>query len=225
MEGITWRGINSSSMRMVVESLPPISSSKSNKTKLKVDERNGYVSNLNKTFDADVKDVTFHLIDVDIDEVKRWLTGEGEVIFANEPDRYYKAEILNSIEYKEITTGLYKGIVQFDVQPFGYLKEGKEVIILKENAVLENKYDESEPVIKVYGQGEINLVIAQQVVKLKGINDFITLDTTMLEAYKGSELCNRLVNGEFTILPPGAFSVSWSGNVNRVEIIPNWRCL
>ena len=33
------------------------------------------------------------------------------------------------------------------------------------------------------------------------------------------------MDGEFPTLPPGAAPYSWEGEVNRIEIQPNWRSL
>ncbi len=45
------------------------------------------------------------------------------------------------------------------------------------------------------------------------------------EAYQGETLLNEKMEGDFPVLKPGNNLISWSGDVNRVVIAPNWRYL
>lgn len=83
----------------------------------------------------------------------------------------------------------------------------------------------SEPVITVYGSGEITLMVGMTIVELDGITDRITLDTPLMEAYNGAASMNGNMSGDFPTLTPGANAVSWTGNVTKVVIQPNWRYL
>lgn len=82
----------------------------------------------------------------------------------------------------------------------------------------------SEPVITVYGYGEITLMVGMTITGLE-IADKITLDTPLMEAYVGATSMNSCMSGDFPLLLPGKNAVSWSGNVSKVEIQPNWRSL
>ena len=83
----------------------------------------------------------------------------------------------------------------------------------------------SEPVVTVYGSGTITLMIGMTLVELENIDGSITLDTPLQEAYKGLDSLNSAMNGDFPLLQAGTNAVSWTGNVSRVEIRPNWRFL
>ena len=83
----------------------------------------------------------------------------------------------------------------------------------------------SEPIITVYGSGEITLMVDMCIVELNGITDSITLDTPLMEAYNGEISMNGNMSGDFPSLAPGANAVSWTGNVTKVVIQPNWRYL
>ena len=45
------------------------------------------------------------------------------------------------------------------------------------------------------------------------------------KAYKGATLMSDHMSGDFPVLKPGQNAVSWSGNVTRVIVRPNWRYL
>jgi phage-related protein len=83
----------------------------------------------------------------------------------------------------------------------------------------------SEPIITVYGSGEITLMVGLTIVELEGVSDSITLNTPLMEVYKGTARINSSMSGDFPILTPGMNAVSWSGGVSKVEIQPNWRYL
>ena len=83
----------------------------------------------------------------------------------------------------------------------------------------------SEPIITVYGTGDITLMVGTVIVELEGISGSITLDSELQEAYSGTTSMNSAMSGEFPILKPGVNAISWTGNVTRIEVKPNWRYL
>ena len=66
---------------------------------------------------------------------------------------------------------------------------------------------------------------AMVIVELDGITDSITLDTPLIEVYKDTTSMNSCMNGDFPTLLPGQNAISWTGNVTKVVIQPNWRYL
>ena len=68
-------------------------------------------------------------------------------------------------------------------------------------------------------------MVGTQIVELTDIEDSITLNTSLMEAYKDNLGMNGCISGEFPVLNPGANAISWSGNVTKVEVQPNWRYL
>ena len=53
----------------------------------------------------------------------------------------------------------------------------------------------------------------------------ITINYEMPECYKGAASCNAQMSGDFPTLLPGQNAISWTGNVTKVVIQPNWRYL
>ena len=68
-------------------------------------------------------------------------------------------------------------------------------------------------------------MVGTQIVELTDIEDSITLNTSLMEAYKGDLSMNSCMIGEFPVLTAGANDFSWSGNVTKVEVQPKWRFL
>jgi len=51
------------------------------------------------------------------------------------------------------------------------------------------------------------------------------INSALKEAYKGNDLMNDHMSGDFPVLKPGLNAVSWSGNVTSIVISPRWRYL
>ncbi len=85
---------------------------------------------------------------------------------------------------------------------------------------------ESQPYIKITGSGTVTLTINSKAYKINSISSYIELDSEFMSAYKGSTLCNnQIAFTEFPLLQPGSNTISWTGSVSRIEIVPRWRTL
>lgn len=213
---------------LIVNELPSIIKPSEKVTRYEVANRHGeviiptgYYGTMIKTVECTVKDLS------EIDGIISWLSGSGKVVFSNQPDRFYNAVIINQIPFERVIRKYRKFIVEFECQPFGYLLSGQDKIVITENnSTITNLGNiDSEPVIMISGEGDIELSIGLNTLKLKGVNSSITIDSCLMEVYKGIEVQNRKFKGEFPTLPIGEFSLSWVGNVNKIEIKPNWRTL
>ena len=160
--------------------------------------------------------------------IASYLKGSGKAAFANRPGGFYFARIVNQIPFEKILRGNphRSFAVNFRCQPFWYPESVPVETLTASTSLLNNPGSVySEPTITVYGSGEITLMVGTQIVELTDIEDSITLNTSLMEAYKGDLSMNGCVSGEFPVLKPGANAISWSGNVTKVEVQPNWRFL
>jgi predicted phage tail component-like protein len=82
---------------------------------------------------------------------------------------------------------------------------------------------ESRPTLNIYGSGTINLSINgfELFVINLGSAEFITLDGTEMNAYQGEILMNRYVTGNLDnlVLNVGANTISWTGNITKIEVV------
>ena len=163
-----------------------------------------------------------------IHTIASYLKGSGKVTFANRPGGFYYARIVNQIPFEKILRGNphRSFAVNFRCQPFWYPENVPVETLTASTSLLNNPGSVySEPTITVYGSGEITLMVGTQIVELTDIEDSITLNTSLMEAYKGNLSMNSCMSGEFPVLKPGANAISRSGNVTKVEVQPNWRYL
>ena len=160
--------------------------------------------------------------------IASYLKGSGKAAFANRPGGFYFARIVNQIPFEKILRGNphRRFAVNFRCQPFWYLENVPMETLTASTSLLNNPGSVySEPTITVYGSGEITLMVGKQIIELTDVEDSITLNTSLMEAYKGDLSMNGCMSGEFPVLKPGANAISWSGNVTKVEVQPNWRYL
>lgn len=163
-----------------------------------------------------------------IDDIKGWLIGIGEssLIFDFQPDRKYIAQVVNTIDFTQAYKCFSKFIIIFNCQPFKYSVNNSSINLIAAGKLNNIGTIYSEPIIKIIGNGDINLNIQSQTIKLKGITEHIILDSIQQNSYNQiGENLNSKVTGEFPVLYIGDNSISWSGNVSKVEITPNWRWL
>ena len=162
-----------------------------------------------------------------IPAIAAWLKGSGTVTFANRQSGFYHAQIVNQIPFEKILRGNpHRAFaVNFRCKPFWYQAGVEPITLTTSGTFITNPVSVfSEPIITVYGSGEVTLMVGMTITELE-IVDSITLDTPLMEAYSGSTSMNSRMSGDFPMLLPGKNAVSWTGNVSRVFIQPNWRYL
>ncbi|EPY2275164.1 distal tail protein Dit [Clostridium sporogenes] len=225
-DGFIWKGIHSSEKGLKIISLPDITTPEQRVEKVVVPGRSGDLTLTDNDYEGEVKPVEFDYFNNNFDDIKTWLRGTGEVIFSNEPDRYYKARIINKIALDQVLKKFHSGIVQFDCQPFGYSKNDSPIIKITEAKEITNPGTvESTPVITIYGYGNIDLNINDNIINLTNIADHIIIDSEIMDCYRDGQLFNNYMKGNFPIFKVGINKISWMGNVQRLEIKPNWRWL
>lgn len=115
---IELNGEKSTSVKgLIIQSLPPISKPKMRTSIETIDGRDGdVVTKLG--YSAYDKEVSIGLHgDFDIDDAISFFDSEGEVVFGNEPDKYYRYQILDQIDYDRLMR-FRTANVKMHVQPF-----------------------------------------------------------------------------------------------------------
>lgn len=124
---IELNGVSSTTITgLLIQELPPISKPKIRTSVEEIDGRDGdIVTKLGySAYDKEVKIGLYG--DFDIDEVIEYFTGEGQVVFSNEPDKYYNYQILEQVDYERLVR-YRQATVTFHVQPFKYLVDEEQI--------------------------------------------------------------------------------------------------
>lgn len=113
--------------------------------------------------------------------------------------------------------------IEFDCKPFKYDILGENAVIFTGDGNLYNKYFEpSRPIITVYGSGQGNVYIGNQNIAISNVDEYVTIDAEMQDAFRGLQNKNATVNTADIVLLPGNNAISFSGGVTSVEIKPRW---
>lgn len=231
MSYIIWKNKNSNEISgLLITELPPISKPKMRTSTTEIDGLDGDIVEYlgYKSYD---KTISIGLTrNYDLNAIMSYFNGNGELILSNEPDKYYKAQIIDTIDYNKLIN-FKTAKVKFHVQPYKYLNSESSLILeINDETSLnvENKgLEKSKPIITLYGSGTIQLLINNLSVCSVNIeeDEYITIDSEKEEAYFGSVLKNRQMKGDFPILNSGINNVSWTGNLTKIEIQPKSRWL
>lgn len=154
-------------------------------------------------------------------EMRRWLKGRGKLILSNDADVFYNASIITPPAFTDHWSGGWAFNVSFLCQPYGYLHDGEDMVeITKQNTFIHNQYESTNPLLRIYGNGKVNLFFNNREIAVT-INEYIDIDSELKESYKGHKL--NPFNGDFPIITNGMTDISWTGTVSKIEVIPRWR--
>ena len=127
MNYIVLNGVKSTSVKgLLIDELPPISKPKIRTEKEEIDGRDGdIVTKLG--YSAYDKELTIGLYgDYNVDDAIQYFNSEGEVVFSNEPDKYYNYQIIDDIDFERLIR-FRKAKIKLHVQPFKYDAVNREL--------------------------------------------------------------------------------------------------
>lgn len=165
-------------------------------------------------------------VDRALDQINRWSllsNGYRRLETSEEPDVYRLARITAGPEVDIRARILAPFTLEFDCKPQKFLKSGEEIISLTEPITIYNPDFEALPLITVYGTGSGVLYVGDYTVTIHSISGYIVLDSDTQNAYKDFTNKNGDISAlEFPRLKHGENSLGWTGDIERIEIIPRW---
>ena len=229
MRGLNYcifKDIDSRELGLFLERCPEKISPKRRDETFTVPGRHGMLTPTDGAFDSYIRSAEFIVKDEKrLDEICAHFKGSGWLIFSNEPDRKYKARVANQIEFSHVIRHFKRFVVEFEVQPFGYDIFEQTITKTAPFKLFNIGTFESEPIITIFGNGNITLYVNNKSIYLKEITDKIIIDSEMKNAYNNSVSLNYKMSGDFPVLSLGENNISWVGNITKLEIQPNWRWL
>jgi len=156
-------------------------------------------------------------------ELKLWLQTSFEYspIEIEGDEFYYEGYLDNSLDIKELFVNFGEVLLTFNCKPFKKKKSDKITIAFK-NTVITNEHMDSEPYMKIHGNGNATLTINDKTIKFKDIENYIEIDSELMNCFKDNVNQNNRMIGEFPVLVNGDNSVTWSGDITKIEIEPRW---
>jgi len=225
-----FNGIDSRDMDIIVSKMPTIAKPERRVKEIQIESRNGVLhedlgtfDNYTKSIECAVKNQTWKR---SFDEIFAWLSGSGKLIVSIEPDKVYRTFIKNQIPISDVLRCFPKFLIQFDCYPLKYSvnQSEEELTITAPTTIYNGGTYYSEPVITIYGTGNITLTINGKVFVLSSVNGYLTINAEIMEVYKDGVNCNnQFVAEDFPHFEVGANELSFTGNVQKIEIFMNRR--
>ena len=156
--------------------------------------------------------------------VKHWLNNieDNKLIFTDDPGWFYKVVNveIGQMEVKFKRKGEFT--INFTCRGWQYSLDGDEFLEIENNTMLYNEYDLAKPLIYLEGNGEITITINNNKFKVM-VKDYLYIDSELEIAYREKTDCLNIDEGDYPVLTYGENNISFTGNVNKVEIKPRWR--
>ena len=225
----TFKGIDSREMGVIVTAMPETVRAERRIESITVAGRNGSLHTDEGVYESYDRTMECALIKrAKLDEITAWLVGSGGMTFSTEPDKVYRVTIANKISIAQMMRVFQKFQVVMDTQPFKYsVNAAGDALELTAPTTIRNSGTVySEPIITVYGSGDITLTVNGADFPLYGVQESITIDSEMMEVFKEDTNQNGKYGGvEFPRFEVGKNEISWTGNVSKIKIQPRWRWL
>lgn len=159
--------------------------------------------------------------------IRRWLDNikDKRLWEGDDPSYFY---IVKKVEYDDIerklkTIGKFK--VTFTLEPFAYSFYGAEELKINNGDMLYNGGDfESKPIITIQGEGDIKLWINESLIELNLTMGKTTINSKLELCYKDTldNPTNKYMKGDFPVLKLDENTIRWEGNIESINIIPNY---
>lgn len=164
-----------------------------------------------------------------IRKINKWLyhVTERKLIFSDNPGYYYRVKRV-VVDDKTRTRIKYTRFnVTFICEAYQYANESQYELEISPGTQLINPYfEESLPVIKIYGEGYMKLSINDQVVEVN-VGQSIIINSDKKLTYRDDlTMCNSSQKGEYPKLAPGVNRIAidkGTGRLDRLLIQTNFR--
>lgn len=238
---VVYNGVSSEEMGIVVEHPPKYSFPQRDFEVTHVPGRNGDVvfdtgsyQNVPREYEIAIGDENKDFTP-QANLISEWLhssRGYARLEDTYEPEYYRLAMYQEEGEIENLLQHMGRITVKFNCKPQRFLKSGDVTIAFNQNnSLLVNptKFP-SRPIIKVFGSGSgvlnVNNVATGKHYKvdISAINEFVVIDSDIMDAYKGTENKNSTISlsSGFPMLDKDLNRISWSGGITRVEVQAKW---
>lgn len=158
-----------------------------------------------------------------IRNITSWLINAKKITFSDDKEVYYKVKLVSVSDIERNLRVLGKFSVTFTIEPFAYYAPYSKLVLTNSTKIFNVGTFESEPLIKIFGTGTVNLNINNKTVTLKDVDGYIEIDSEIKETHKNFVSMNNKKVGEYPVFNVGENTISWTGNVTKIEIEPRWR--
>ena len=227
---LIFNNICSEELGIIVVEGPPEVLAQEEYEEIIIEGRNGTLIENKGTFPNVEKSFILTTIDLDqdidlmIEKIKIWLFNikDNKLLYAI-PNRYNivkKVVIEEDIKTTFEEYGDFK--IKFLCEPFYYDLLEKNITITEKGTKFYNKGDfNSNPKIVIYGTGDLQLTINDTTVQINNVDERVLLDSKLflcLDKDNNNKSIDMI--GNFPTLDIGENTITWVGNITKLDISP-----
>lgn len=227
---LIFNNICSEELGIIVVEGPPEVLAQEEYEEIIIEGRNGTLIENKGTFPNVEKSFILTTIDLDqdidliIEKIKMWLFNikDNKILYAI-PNRYNivkKVIIEEDIKTTFEEYGDFK--IKFLCEPFYYDLLEKNITITEKGTKFYNKGDfNSNPKIVIYGTGDLQLTINDTTVQINNVDERVLLDSKLflcLDKDNNNKSIDMI--GNFPTLDIGENTITWVGNITKLDISP-----
>ena len=156
--------------------------------------------------------------------------GKGKLVFSHKPDLEYDVTLTNALRFEEMIKHVGGCILSFKVEPFSYLKSGKQEIKLSKgtNTITNLGNYKSFPIFRVEGASSNFYITINDKPMIFQIsaesNVYIDIEREDVYGERGENYNSGMsLESDFVPLSEGKNSIKCEGSFNNIYITPNWR--
>lgn len=228
---ITWAGVPLSAVtNVLIENAPETNRPARKMDRYEVPGRNGDIvvaqdawENVPRTYDlvaygGDYNQMTSALME--------WLyapSGYQRLEDSFDALVYRLAYVSEATDIENLVNENGRCTVSFECDPRRFLKAGESAVSLSGTGTITNPTRfTAKPVITVSGSGNGTIECGGNTITIAGIYDGMTIDCEQMDAYAGTTNLNNLVSGSFPVIPGGEQTITITGGITSISVVPNW---
>ena len=225
MEYFIFNDINSQNMNIVVKEMPPITRAEQRINTIKLEGRSGSLHEIEDKFDSfNIQIKCILMPSANINAIKSWLKGSGNLILSTDTSIYYEAVVVNKIDFSKYLTYLREFPIELELQPIAYGNTEHSVSIVansEETIEVEGTY-KTYPILAITGNGTITC--NGKSIITKNSSSVIYVDCKLMNAYNGVQNMNSNVEGleDPIFLNPGNNIITTTGVSVNVQYRGAW---
>lgn len=221
-------GFNTSTIpHCVVTDFGEVEAAKPHAESVDVYGLNGSYRVLDGSYESYERTISFYvpkLVDIST-IVDKFQSKENVIEFSYQLGSYFYADF-SGATYNRNGMHAWKIDVKLIMQPFRYQKTVEPVVLTASGTINNLGTIYSEPIIEVEGDGDISLTIGRKTMYL-AIKTKATIDCRQgkQNIYNATGAVQNTLRkrGGFLEIPTGKVGISFTGNVRKITIRPNWR--
>lgn len=192
---------------------------------------NGSYKNVTRKYSISVGEIdgNFTTLAAGVSEWLHSASGYARLEDSYEPDYFRLAYYVTDAEMENLFHQAGKMSIEFNCKPARFLKAGERAVPFTTAGSISNPtFQKSFPKLTVVVSGSGTLTIGDQTITISGLTNStrMVIDSELQDVYEEGSLTNLnskvSFSDGFPLLSPGVNTITFTGSITSVEVIPRW---